>query len=148
MKINFTKEEYRALVQILHLGDWMLHAHETYDNPETAVYRAICQKIYSHFKKMDCEDIIERSGGKLYGNKRFEDSMFELIDAYDEESFWGELISRMATRDALKEFGEKRLRSMDGYERMEAISSKEQVWDDEFQKNGLRRLVCSGEIDS
>lgn len=147
MKINFTKKEYRALVQVLHLGDWILHAHETRDNPETEPFRSICQKVYSHYKEMGCEDIIERSGGEFYGNRKFEDSMHELIDAYDEESFWEELTSRMAIRDAAREVGEERLRSMDSYERMEAIGSKEQIWANEFEEHGITRLVCAGGID-
>ncbi len=147
MKINFTKKEYRILVELLHLGDWMLHAHDEEEKPETGLYRALCQKIYSHFKEMDCEDLIQNVGGKFYETRKFEDAMQEKVAAYDHESFWEALISRLATRDAEAAVGLEQFRSMDGYDRIELIHDKEQAWVDEFSEHGLTRLTVQSKSD-
>ncbi len=141
MKINFTKKEFRTLLELAHLGDWMLHAHDTRDNPETEPHRAVLQKIYSHFKEMGCEDLIEVSDGEFYETRRLEDAMQLHVERYDNESFWEELLSRLAVRDSIKQVGEDAYNAMDGYERIVLTSEKEEAWSEEFEKNGLARIA-------
>ncbi len=148
MKINFTKKEYRILVELLHLGDWMLHAHDAEEKPETGAHRALCQKIYSYFKEMGCEDLIENINGEFYETRKFEDAMQEKVEAYDHESFWEELISRLATRDAEAVVGSEQFRSIDGYDRIKLIHDKEQAWVDEFSEYELARLVVQRKSDA
>lgn len=50
MKINFTKREYQALVEMLLLADWVMHAHEVDPNPATKPYKDLRKKVLSHFK--------------------------------------------------------------------------------------------------
>ena len=45
MKIEITKKEYRALLDVFHLADWVLHAYKTEEGPETEEYRALEQKM-------------------------------------------------------------------------------------------------------
>jgi hypothetical protein len=38
MKINFTKKEYAAVVEMILTADWVIHAHETEPTDETRPY--------------------------------------------------------------------------------------------------------------
>jgi len=59
MKINFTKKEYRSLIDLLDIANWVINAHRTGIGEEPKEYADLIQKIYSFSKEMGCEDIIE-----------------------------------------------------------------------------------------
>jgi hypothetical protein len=107
MKIHFTKKEYRALLDIIQIADWVMHAHDIQEKHETAYYRELFQKFYSFAKEMGFEDLIEfaKENGEYYPTRKFEDeSMADpLIQSFENKSFWDNLIDRLAERDALKE---------------------------------------------
>ena len=100
MKINFTKKEYRLLLEFMYLGDWMMSSQldevkYTEDNEHNALY----QKIFSHAKEMGFEDLVEHSpADNMYFETRiFEELMDETyVDPYDEECFWEVLIRELA----------------------------------------------------
>ncbi len=145
MRINFTKREYRRLLELVYLGDWMLNARDVADNPETADHRELRRKLYSYYKDMQCEDLIEPAADDLYETRQFEDAVQEMVRQYDEETFWDELAWRLADRDAEAAVGFEELRSMDGLERIELIDSKRQRWIDELERHGLGRFRIADE---
>ena len=61
MKINFTKAEYRTLIEMMYLAEWMLTAHDTRKDPDKRKYAELGQKIYSVSKEMGCEAEIKLS---------------------------------------------------------------------------------------
>jgi hypothetical protein len=75
MKINFTKKEYRKLVELLHLGDWMLHSHDVQENPETRAHRNLRDKVFAYAAQMGCENIIQRQAAGYFETPEFEDFM-------------------------------------------------------------------------
>ena len=56
MTVDFTKVEYRLLIDLLAIGDWVLHAHKTGEPKETQPYRDLMQKVFSFSKEMEAED--------------------------------------------------------------------------------------------
>jgi len=58
MKINFTKSEYRILLDVIYMADWILHAHDTEDRSDTKEYSDLFQKLMSYAKDMGCEDLV------------------------------------------------------------------------------------------
>ena len=58
MKINLTKSEYRTLLDVIYMADWILHAHDTEDKSDSGEYYNLFQKLMSHAKDMDCEDYV------------------------------------------------------------------------------------------
>jgi hypothetical protein len=62
MKIDFNKSEYRLLLDMVYLADWMLTAYDETDDPEKAKYEQLSQKVYSHAKEMGCDSLIEEIG--------------------------------------------------------------------------------------
>jgi len=62
MKINITKKEYRLLLDILYLGDWMLTAHDDQETPEKEKYQDVIQKFYSYAKDSSLDIQHQRIG--------------------------------------------------------------------------------------
>ena len=61
MKINFTKREYRLLIDILEISEWVLNAHSNVEREDTKKYSELAQKIFSYAKEMGYEDLTRRS---------------------------------------------------------------------------------------
>lgn len=102
MKIPFTKAEYRVLLDLAYLGEWMLSAHDQGDDPAKNKYRDVVQKIYSYAKDLGCESLVEgdRDSGMIFPNREYEDSgIREIVDAYDNDTFWDEITNRLVDRD-------------------------------------------------
>lgn len=143
MKINFTKKEYRLLLDMLDISDWVMSAFEAEKSEKNEAYGAIQQKIFSYAKTMSCEDIIkydERLGG-YYPTWEYEESEHrEYIKNYDEDIFWEELPHRLAARDLILKMGEKQYGEMDAEKRFMEISERETEYAEEFEKNGIKNL--------
>lgn len=144
MKINFTKKEYRLLLDVIFMADWILHAHDTEPRSDTKEYSELIQRLMSHAKDIDCEDLVEF-------NKHFErylpSSVFDedstahqFIDEFVDDTFWTELISRLAERDALSELKVDSLHEIETEERFKALANAEEKWIKEFEKFGLGRI--------
>lgn len=146
MKINVTKKEYRTLMELLFLGDWVLHAHSVEDRPETAAHRALFDKIKSYYKDFHCEDLVFPSDDNTayFESREFEDTMLKYVEDYDDQSFWSELPSRLAVRDAFDGISEHQRQVMTAEERVGLIWDAEQPWADELEQHGLNRIGVVG----
>ena len=58
MKINITKKEYRLLLDILSIADWVMNAYQTEDDPRTKPYEDLEQKFLSYAKDFGFENLI------------------------------------------------------------------------------------------
>ena len=145
MKIDITKKEYRALLDVFHLADWVLHAYKTEEGPETEEYRALEQKILSLAAEMGFGQLVEFDDetGKYFPTREYEDtsSVMDAIVDYDNECFWDELIERLASRDLILQEGKDKVLAMDFEERSVKTEALREKYSDEFYKNGLSRMV-------
>jgi hypothetical protein len=141
MKINFTKKEYRLLVEMLHIAEWIANAHAV--NPIHEEYIELREKILSHYEEMEAADIIEYSK-ELDGHyelANFEEEIREkFIIPYDENVFWDELRERLSVRDVIREVGVEKFRSMSGFDRSKAIDKVSERYATEFRENGLEHI--------
>ena len=141
MKITLSNAEYRLLIELLYLGEWMVSAHdENQPGAPAGKYDALLQKLLSYANEPELAGLVERlpEDGKLYPTRQVEDSMLEVIYEYDEESFWMELVERLVERDV-------RATQPDGQrpqikEYMELAGPIEDRYVREFETHGLERL--------
>ena len=147
MKINFTKNEYRVLLDIVYLGQWMLQAHESDHSGEDDNHEMLAQKIYSFGKEMGCSDLVKSAKelNKFYPTGLYEEEsgIHDIIDQYNDDTFWDELINRLAERDvqAEAEASNKKISSVEDYYKFSAPHEK--MYSEEFSKSGLKNLVIS-----
>ena len=145
MKINFTKKEYRLLLDIVYLGQWMMQAHETDHSNEEDAHEMLAQKIYSAAKEMGYKDLIEpaKELNKYYPTRIYEEEsgIHEVINQYNDDTFWDELIDRLAERDtrAEAEALDKEISSVEDYWKLSI--PHESRYAEEFSENGLKNLI-------
>jgi hypothetical protein len=143
MQLSISREQYAALVDLLYLADWMLHAHEVEDTPNTAPYRAIIRSILAHAGEMQAHELVDRIDGEPVPSRVVEDRMQPFIEAYDDQTMWDELSFALGRRDAERALGEDALREMPANERVEALLKHEEFWENEFHRHGLERIGVS-----
>ena len=141
MIINFTKKEYRLLLDILEIAEWVLHSHRTQELEETKKYTVLIQKILSYAEQMGCEDLIvydDRLEG-FYPTRQFEDESdhMEYIEEFEDDVFWDALAHRLAVRDLVTQVGKEEYENMEYSERASKILDLEGWYHAEFIESGL-----------
>lgn len=139
MKIDLTKEQYRNLIELLFLGNWLANASRTGAKGDEHLekYEELEEHILSFAKQFNAEDVIKHNGF-YYTTMEFEESLMPIVEEYDENTFWEQLSLRLAKRDLLREIGPIRELKDEHLERQYEI---EEQYETEFEKNGLKNLV-------
>jgi len=145
MNVNMTRQEYRLLLDLLLVGDWVIHGNRPEEAPEAEPYRMLVQKFLSLAPDFGCGDLIEidaeynqyRPTEKL----EQETQAWRLLDDYDDLVFWEELIVRLAERDVAGMPGKAEVAEMSGEEYDRYAVPIEEKYANEFFENGLERLV-------
>lgn len=149
MLMNISKEEYRLLVEMVQVADYVMHSHELEPSKETADYRALRKKIFSHYKKMGLETLFtfsEKHSDYIETEESLADSRhMAIMENFVENEFWGQLSQRLAMRDLFdEEDDEEAIKAMDSAVLMEKLGEKSVKYDEEFDARGLERLVIDG----
>lgn len=138
MKINITKREYRTLLDMVYVSDWVMHAHLTEWGEND--YQALRRKLLSYYKEMDAEDIIEagEETEEYYELFEYEEKMHgAFIDPYEEHIFWGGLTERLALRDLIEKIGMDGYKALEDRERVKQLDKMAAGYRKEFEKYGL-----------
>jgi hypothetical protein len=142
MKINFTKKQYEDLMKLVYLGAWMINSHRT-DNIEER-YEELEQYILSFSEEFGSENYVEfdEELNRFFTTREFEEDaeIEHYKEEYDDNTFWDELIYRLARRDLIKTYGEAAVFTMTTDE----LLDKEQPFIDryelEFERYGIDNL--------
>jgi hypothetical protein len=135
VKINITNKQYRALIQLIYAGNWVVNGHR---NEPLKEYEDLDQYIFSLAKQFGMDNLITHDikFDSYFPTQEFEDKLHEFIDEYEEVSFWDELERRLASRDLDREG--KRYESP--HERMQQLFEIESKYAEEFNENGLKNV--------
>ena len=151
MKFEFTKKEYRSLVDVLTLSGMILDAYGRGEDSSRKGYFELEQKIYSYFEDSGSRDLIMRdpSTGQYVRkwSKDRSETIVKILDQYVDSSFWEELIIRMAERDMLAdlEFQGKDQSKLTLEERETLLREYGDRYDKEFRSNGLKSIMSQSE---
>jgi len=144
MKINITKKEYALLLDIFEMGIWVLNAHQIGEDPERDKYLEVEQKFYSFAKDFGYGKYItyDKKLKEYFATQEFEDKSpaHDYISEFENDSFWEELIRRLAQRDLIRQEGREKYLEMDGKERFTKEGIISEKYSDEFEENGLENL--------
>ena len=147
MKILLTKSEYRTLFDMIYMAEWMLTAFEAKPGPLKAKYHHLAQKIYSHAKEMGWESLVESSTAEneYFPTLEYEDKsgVHDLIDEFEADSFWEQLIERMTERDVYARAGTTPAQplSHDAYSAIAEPIEKEYAR--EFSEHGVDNVIVT-----
>jgi len=140
MNIQLTKEQLETLVKLVYLGnrmanDWRTEdVLEEYDEVESLVLDA------AHKNGLDDYMEYEEDTGKAVPSGELEEKMAEIADFYNDNTFWDQLIYRMADRDYVRKFGEDSLDELYTEQGMERERPLVERYEKEFNEHGLDRL--------
>lgn len=145
MKIDLTRKEYRDLLDILFVANWVLNAYRVGEDPRTVRYGKLEQKLLALAKQMDYENLVQYvpEHNRYYPTREYEEtsSTQTFIIEYENDSFWEELTSRLAERDLARQLGGfDRVVALSPEELFEKLGQLEKFYDEEFSHNGLENL--------
>jgi hypothetical protein len=146
MKIELNKIQYRKLIELLFLGDWLTNSHRTGakgDEVKTD-YKELEQYILSFAKEFQSGHVVMEEAGEYFTTMKFEENLMPIIEEYDEYTFWEQLSERLAERDLSKEIGKVKKLKEEHIERKYEI---EETYQEEFEKNGLKNIGLKKEMD-
>ena len=152
MNIEFTSQEYRDLLDILHIADIIMSGHRKQQDPRSARHRALVRKIYSLAQTAGYGSLIQSDAhSQSYTmTAEFEEKTIAhaVIDEFSDHLFWDELITRLSVRDAAENAGgPERLRTMSDSERQAVEGPIRKQYIDEFTKNGVANVVVIERFD-
>ncbi|WCL50354.1 hypothetical protein [Leptospira sp. GIMC2001] len=145
MNLELSIEQYEALLKLIFIGDWVMSFSE-YDNPEPGENRMseIAQYIYGQADTVGLGHLVthDQNSDALTLTREFEEGsgITEILEYYEEETFWEELIHRLAHRDFYRHFGETAISEMAIEERIEKETPFVEKYATEFNENGLENL--------
>lgn len=146
-KIELTKEQFEALLKLVYLGNWLANANRdgSNENPHLEEYEKIENYIFSFAEQFGLDEYVdeeEAEKGKFYPTRLFEEEtdVQKLIEEYDEETFWDELIDRLGDRDFFRHYSKDEIQKMTRDERFEKLYEFIDKWADEINEHGIERL--------
>lgn len=144
MKVSFTTKEYARLLELVHLG--LSVAGVRADDPATMPerYADLAQKVFGLAEVFGGADLVEADvNGVLFPNEKLTEGVArEKLDAFAEDVFWSELVSRLAARDLRQELGAALAEDAELSEEQEAkLAEIEDAYWREFEARGVDHLV-------
>lgn len=144
MQIDFSKEEFVTLIEMIHIANWIVSARKVETGAAEKPYQDMQNKLFSLAADFGCADKVEflEEWQEYCASDHFEmeSPHRKFIDDYDEDAFWEGLTENLAERDAIREVGKKKFLNLDPLQKIKLIAEHECNWADEFLKNGLENI--------
>ena len=146
MRIELTQKQYDALVKLIALGNWMANAHRVeqerivpFDELERHIRAAARGERGDGAISQDAET------GAYYATWEVDDDpvVSNLVDEYDNDTFWDELLHRLVERDLERVYGHDILHDPEHRTTLEEPFISR--WDDELTEHGIQRLDAAEE---
>jgi hypothetical protein len=142
MNVSFEPEEYRKLIELAYLGEWLINAHH---DPEYADDDAgrVLQRLLGA-APMEAVGRDDETGEYYMDNEWVENLYDKYILDYNDHVFWDELTERLAQRDLARQRGV----SLDDINRDDdllELRPLEERYHQELEEHGVERLEVSGD---
>ncbi len=144
MNISLTPEQYKTLLLMTYLGNWMINSHQV-EREQT--FEGVASHVYSYADSFGVLGLVEKDqdDGAYYPTRELEDLAAERMASYDNETFWAELIERLSERDLVAKHGQTASENMTIEERFTNLEEFETRYDEEFETHGVERLTIKGD---
>ncbi|MDI6739610.1 MAG: hypothetical protein QME74_04520 [Candidatus Edwardsbacteria bacterium] len=141
MKINLTKDQFRDLLALVYLGEWLVNTYEK--DKRRFVLEKTQQRLYGLASDNGCGDWIAHDPRekRLVPTAAMDKALSPFIDLYDENVFWDQLAERLAERDLIRDRGHDAVHEMDDAAYDAALRPYLDRWWDKIDRHGLDRLT-------
>ena len=131
MQIELTQKEYRRLLDMVYIGNWVLNSTRGMDR--FADYDRVESKIFSYCKDRGMQTLIQKWNGEIVPSREYvEGGIHEAIMDYEDAIFFDILAEELARRD------------MDyapiSQQNYDELMSRMEDYMEEFESHGTERL--------
>ena len=131
MKIELSQKEFRRLLDLVYIGNWILNSVRAGDR--FADYDIVQEKIFSYCRERGMGTLISECFGHTLPSKAFEDGgIHEAIADYEDAVFFDILAEELARRDMSEEYVNN--------DDPEELASRIEEYISEFEKNGVENI--------
>jgi hypothetical protein len=140
MNINLNPEEYRKLIELAYLGEWMINSQHDPEFEDESANR-ILQKLLAASPSDDIRQDDETS--EYFMSSEWTDQIFDTYIAdYDDHVFWDELTERLAARDLARSRGVS-MEEINRDEDLLELRPLEESYRTELEERGIERINIS-----
>ena len=126
--IDLTDKEFRRLLDLVYIGNWILNSTRPGDRFED--YDIVQEKLFSLCASNGMQKLIERRQGHIFPSKAYEDGgIHEAIADYEDAVFYDILAEELSCRD------------LDESAELSALTARIDEYLDEFEANGVANLT-------
>lgn len=131
MNIDLTGKEFRRLLDMVYIGNWILNSTRTTDRFED--YDLVQEKLFSLCAKNGMPSLVQTWHGHVFPSRAYEDGgIHEAIADYEDAVFYDILAEELARRDL-------GLENSDPEDATE-LTNRMDEYMAEFEKNGLNTI--------
>ena len=131
MNIELTSKEYRLLLDMVYIGNWILNSTRTDDRIED--YDLLQEKLFAKAPANGMRSLVESWQGHIFLSRAYEDGgIHEAIADYEDAVFYDILAEELARRDL-------GLENSDPEDATE-LTNRMDEYMAEFEKNGLNTI--------
>ena len=132
MKIELTEQQYRYLLDLVYIGNWVINS--TRENDRIKEYDQVESLVLSHCLQHKMSKLVELYQGELIPSRRFSDGgIHDAIEHYEDIIFYEILAEELSRRDM-----EYPVISEDNYDE---IVTRIDRYMREVQSSGLDHLI-------
>lgn len=129
MNIDLTDKEFRRLLDLVYIGNWILNSTRTTDRFED--YDIVQEKLFSQCAKNGMASLIQVWHGHVFPSRAYEDGgIHEAIADYEDAVFFDILAEELARRDLGEDCDD-----------LGALTARMDEYMDEFEANGIENLT-------
>ncbi|MBE6966983.1 MAG: hypothetical protein E7444_00900 [Ruminococcaceae bacterium] len=131
MMIELTSKEFRRLLDLVYIGNWILNS--TRGNDRFEDYDLLEEKLFALCKSQGMKSLIQICDGHIYPSRAYEEGgIHEAIADYEDAVFFEILAEELARRDM--DYAEI------VPERMEELTTRMEAYMAEFEHNGVENI--------
>lgn len=142
----FTQKEFTRLLELVHLGMRVVEGRQGEESPHVQRYAELEEKLYELATPLGCADLVDVApDGRLAPSEKLltDERLEKIAGDYDNDTFWHELVTRLADRDLAAEQARQAVLgsggpSIDAEARLRKL---EDAYWDEFEQNDLANIL-------
>lgn len=132
MTIDLTEKEFRRLLDMVYVGNWILNSARGEDRFED--YDMLQEKLFALCSQVGMQALTERWQGHVFPSRAYEEGgIHEAIADYEDAVFFDILAEELARRDMEGE-------GVDANDENELLSRMEEYYS-EFEQHGIDNLT-------
>ena len=129
MQLELSKKEFRRLLDMVYIGNWILNS--TRGDDRIADYDQVESKLFALCRENGMPSLVERWNGEDVPSRAFSDGgIHEAIADYEDTVFYEILAEELARRDLGEDCDD-----------LAALTSRMDEYMDEFEANGVENLT-------